>query len=531
MAKIVDEKNDGWQNELTGLNMYARDKRARAVIMAPTTLTQSEKEDLYSGDDIARTIIELPAEEMARGGGLFKAEDADKAGEIAKKIASLDIIDLFKEAQIWANIHGGSAILLGVPGDYSEPLEDDDPRGLRFTVLLDKDELQVETWYEDPGENYGKPETYRLTPINGGTDTTDGKAIHESRLLVFEGLNVTRRRRRILNGWGESVLTPIVGIIRDFDQAWAGLSALLADFSQAVFKMKGLEYALSQDGQQIIKSRMEVMDMARSMIRAIVIDGDGEDFERKVTPLTGLPESLVAFEARVAYAARIPATKLFGKSPDGMNATGEGDSRNWYDRINMLRKTRWDKHINKVLTLLMSSSGGELEGWEWTWAPLWEPSEKERAETRLVTAQRDQIEWTMGAVSSDEVRESRHGGEGWSMDTHLQDTSELEEITEILERPGVTEPQEAPQGEQQTQPGKAPAVDTKVALNGAQVTAMVDVMKQVASRELPRDTAIKLMAIAFNLEESEVDRLMGTVGVSFFNEIEPQEPSRGEQEE
>jgi len=32
-------------------------------------------------------------------------------------------------------------------------------------------------------------------------------------------------------------------------------------------------------------------------------------------------------------AADIPMTRLLGQSPAGMNATGDGDMRNYYDRI------------------------------------------------------------------------------------------------------------------------------------------------------------------------------------------------------
>lgn len=426
----IEIKADGWKNELTGLATY-RDKRTSALVKRPTVIDMRSREDLYAGDDIARKVVELPADEMARGGGTFTADDADKAQEVSDWLDEKAVIDKFRQAQAWANLHGGAAILLGVPGDQSKPLTADEGKDVRFMTVFDNCELQARSWYEEVGERYGHPESYSFTPAYGaGT----GLEIHETRLLLFEGLDVTRRRRRELDGWGESVLTPIADTIRDFDQSWGGVAVLLQDWAQPVFKIKDLAAAMAQDKQQLIKARLEMMDMARSLVRAVVIDGEGEEFERKVTPLTGLPDVITKFEGRLASAARMPATLLFGKSPDGMNATGDSDMRIWYDRVNMLRDTRWKDNLHKLLKLCMNFKyNGELEGWAWNWANLWEPSDAEKAETRLKVAQTDNIYWQMGELLNGEIRDSRFGGDEYSMETHIDPDASDQEMSRLVE--------------------------------------------------------------------------------------------------
>lgn len=45
----------------------------------------------------------------------------------------------------------------------------------------------------------------------------------------------------------------------------------------------------------------------------------------------------------VSGAADIPAIRLLSQSPAGMNATGESDLRNYYDRLSACRNSRWSR--------------------------------------------------------------------------------------------------------------------------------------------------------------------------------------------
>lgn len=58
-----------------------------------------------------------------------------------------------------------------------------------------------------------------------------------------------------------------------------------------------------------------------------------------------------------------------------------------------------------------------------------------------------------------------------------------------------------------------PAQDT--ALNGAQVTSLLDIVRAVANGELPRDAAIGIMKRAFLVTDAEANELLGSVGNGF----------------
>ena len=84
----------------------------------------------------------------------------------------------------------------------------------------------------------------------------------------------------------------------------------------------------------------------------------------------------------VAGAARIPVTKLFGRSPAGMNATGESDMRNYYDYIDGLRENEFRPIIERILPVMAMSAWGEVpDDLEITFPTMQTPDAKEKAET------------------------------------------------------------------------------------------------------------------------------------------------------
>ena len=83
----------------------------------------------------------------------------------------------------------------------------------------------------------------------------------------------------------------------------------------------------------------------------------------------------------MAGAAEIPATKLFGRSPQGMNATGESDLRNYYDMIASLQERQLRPALEKLLPVMAVSCWGYVpEDLEFVFEPVMTTSPAERAE-------------------------------------------------------------------------------------------------------------------------------------------------------
>ena len=95
----------------------------------------------------------------------------------------------------------------------------------------------------------------------------------------------------------------------------------------------------------------------------------------------GLAEIYEQFMMDMAGAAEIPATKLFGRSPQGMNSTGEMDLRNYYDMIAQMQERHLRPALEKLLPVMAISCWGYVpDDLEIVFRPVMTTSTAERAE-------------------------------------------------------------------------------------------------------------------------------------------------------
>lgn len=444
------QKEDGWQSTITGLGT-ARDKRSGTRIKYTGIEGSRDKfEDYYSGDDTAATIAELPAQEMTREWITLSVEDTEgdlqtetpeermlKAKEVTQALDDLDAKAMVFEALLWSRVHGGALMFMGVNDgaqDLAEPLNIDTVRSLDFLLVFDRWEVQVQSTNQDlMSKDFGTPETYLLQPTTEtGMGVGMSVVVHASRVIRFDGVKTSRYRKAMNSGWSDSVYTRMEETLQDYGISWHGVAHLLQDFSQAVLKMRGLADAILQSEGNVVLDRMIAMDRCRSVARAIPIDAEDEDFIRQATPMSGLPETLDRLMLRLASAARMPATLLFGQSPAGLNATGESDIRFFYDQIKGKQESLLRPKIDRLLEVLFASREGPTKGkepdnWSYEFNPLWQESDKERAEVRKTQAETDAVYIREGVLDPDEVAMSRFAGESYSTETVLDMEARLAE--------------------------------------------------------------------------------------------------------
>lgn len=464
-APMLRTRMDAWQNIITGQGT-SRDKRTSATQVVPPASTDLQAyEDIYHGDDIGGTVAELPAQEMTREWFNLKTDDSSKTTDpknktgrvnvkvddesrteddtdsvedkmnttkvVMQALEELDAQSKVFEAKVLARVFGGSLLFMGCDDGAAKmdmPLKEDSIRSFKFLQVFDRWDVQPASWYTDINNpKCGLPETYRINthahPVAKSTVDT-GTTVHESRFLRFDGVFCNRRRRIRNQGWGDSVYVRVAEVIRDYGIAWGSAAHLLSDFAQSVFKMKGLANALLMDSDDLIMKRMTIMDLCRSTMRAVPLDADGEEFERKATPLSGMPELMQQFMMRLSAASGIPVSLFFGQAPAGLNATGASDIRFFYDRIKAGQKKELTPQCQRLTKLVMLSADGPTQGvepdnWSIEWNPLWQLSEAEAALSRKTQAETDHIYISDGVTSPDEIAQSRFGGDRYSYETTL----------------------------------------------------------------------------------------------------------------
>ena len=430
------ENFDGFINQITGMGT-ARDKAAHTRFRRNRELTGEELDALYSDDAMASRVCDVvPDEELRQGYTVVidptekdntetGPEDAAQIGVDVKSDADdLGLQEKMIEARVWGRAFGGGAILIGLDdgaaeaGNMAEPIDLNAIRRVTHLNVLDRSYLWPNQFYTDPTEaKAGLPRTYWVTPqsASGVTHARSFQGtieIHETRLVVFGGARTSIRRRQEQSGWDQSVLQRMQTTLTRYGSSFSALGHLIQDANAGVYKMEGYLEAIAAEETNLVMKRLDMMDMMRSVQRAVVLDAEGEEFERQNFNWSGIKDPFELLMLSLAADARMPVTVLMGQAPAGMQATGESDMRWFYDTITSSQENIIQPALEYVLRLIMLSKEGptngvEPESWGVIFPSLWQPTPLEASEIELRHAQSDNIYNAMGAANADEIATSR----------------------------------------------------------------------------------------------------------------------------
>lgn len=573
------ERADGWYSLLMGMGTTGRDKR-ESLMFQTDTLDWDTAAQLYRGDPFAARIVDTMPNDMMREGFELCITDGNDHGEAgedaplddndnnakaktdasktrqqrradarakqkrsmrmdgAAKDLAEDIEHEWETLGIMAAIHdclkyerayGGAALLLGVDDgatDLSQPLGMGNIKAIKYVTALEPREIQPVAWYGNPlMPKFGEPALYRLVtnvpgvsyqPANVSGPSVLTNTIHESRLVIFEGIRVTRRNLSILGGWGDSILTRVWRVLRDFNMSWSAAAILIADFAQAVFKVKGLNELLVEDPKDLFKLRMQGMELSRNVSRAVMIDANDE-FKREATPVAGLSDLLQCMAQAAAAASDYPLPLFLGESPGGINASGaSGDQlRMYYDKAKSGQNRKVIPALRRITECQFAVRKVDPDAWSIKARPLWQPTEKEQAETRKIQADIDVEYMEHDVYSSKETREARFGGDGYSFETPIKQDESTDMSAEDAYRAeigaggdGSTAPSSDPNAPAGATGGTNVAA---TAMNGAQITSLLEVITSANTKTISRESAAAVLRLAFRIADTDANDLLGPI--------------------
>jgi len=440
---LADKRNDGFLNTVVGHGLKSRDPMANCQFVDTPILTDQQLATLYN-NALVRRIIDLPADEAVKNWIEIEGDDEDE--KIMQALDDLHAEEEFANALRWSRLFGGSAILMTINdgGTFEDPLNESNIAEVEGTKVYDKREVIYENllFNDDPNDrNFGLPEWLLISPVRGTQFH-----VHRSRILIFDGDPIPNREREQRNGWGLPVLQGLFDSIRNSDHSHALAILILERMGQSVTKLDGLiDKMMTDDGEKQVKDRLALIDMARSVLNTVAIDKN-DDFELFNMNLSNVPEMLDQFGLDVCAKIGIPFTVLFGRSPAGMNATGESDNEIFYSLVKRQQKRKLKGNLDRLTKLVQLSKKGpsrgiELKNWCIKFLPLWMPSDKERAETekleaeaKKARAEEAEIYVGIGALDGSEVRKQLADDGDYEIDTTLDLIGEADD--EGQENPG-----------------------------------------------------------------------------------------------
>lgn len=403
------------------------DRSAYTRAVTPRLLQYTELEGLYEGDGFARRIVDLPAEEMVRAG--YDIEGVEDDGDVRAELENICTMEKLCDAMRWASLYGGSLVvmLINDGGMLEEPLNVEAAKSLEQLRVYDRWQVTHHQKYLDPNDmRFGKTQLYMVSPIEGTP-----YVVHESRCLVFDGTPVPDRIRERNDGWGASKLQQCYDQLTRFGMSHYWANQLLERAQQAIHGIPDLTNLLrSPGGEALVKKRVDLVDMTRSINNTIVIDAV-ESYDLKSTPLSGVADIVDRLGLALSAVTGIPESLLFGRQQGGLNSTGKSDLENWYAKIGQDQNTILLPQLDKLVTVQLYVMGKYTDDYLIKFHPLSVPSKKDKAETDYKRAQTVEILNNIGALDASEIRKMLPD-EGYD----IEDVEQMPEMTTPLQVAG-----------------------------------------------------------------------------------------------
>jgi uncharacterized protein len=315
-----------------------------------------------------------------------------------------------------ARLYGGSILLLGaVDGQAPEAkLNINRIEKLSCLTVLDRWQLSIAKTFDNPlAPDFGRPELYRINPA---TATGRSGTVHASRVIRFDGAWLPDRVRAQNQGWDDSIFVSINENLKQFGISIQSAAVLFQDFITKTLKIPNLAQLIADGEEAVLMARIQYAVGQMSSL-GISLIGDNEEFDKVQTPITGLVELLDKFMDLTAAAAGLPKTRLFGQQLGTLAGAGE-TTRDYYDGVKSFQEKILRAPITRIIDLLLAEEkGAGARDYSFEFAPLWQPTDKELAETRKIQAETDQIYIMNTVLDPAEVAVSRFGPDGYSMET------------------------------------------------------------------------------------------------------------------
>ena len=344
---------------------------------------------MYRESWLTMRIIDMPSEDMTRAWYRLISSPGDEQLHALRRLeARHSVKQEITNALRWARLYGGSLALMVIRGDedrLDQPLETDLllPDCFRGLLVLDRQQgiepsAELVSDLDDP--DFGLPAAYT---VNLDMEDCRSVVLHHSRVLRFVGRELPRMETVRESFWGASEMEHIQDELLKRSAASANIAQLLFQANITTLKMSDYGDVLSagtEEQRRSVEYAMGLENRFRTSFGIQLLSRD-DSYENHAYSFTGLSEIYEQFMMDMAGAAEIPATKLFGRSPQGMNATGESDLRNYYDMIASLQERQLRPALEKLLPVMAVSCWGYVpDDLEFVFEPVMTSSPAERAE-------------------------------------------------------------------------------------------------------------------------------------------------------
>ena len=352
----------------------SRDKSSYDTFAWHVPKSVMELDNLNKSNATARKIIDRPVQDMFRQGYYFGGIAGDQLQKLNNELDRLKIDVHLSKAMSLARLHGKSYILLATNDAMPLSTPINTSKGLSYITTLSISKLaagsEMRPASEAQGE-YDKPVYYRLQQGAG----MPNQIVHHSRLIEIKWRG------------GDSVLQSIHAELLRYASVNSNAASLVHEAKIDIIKTPDLANQIENQADAIVK-RFALVGMLKGNNGTVLLDKE-EDYQSKTYNFSGLPDLMQEFAVQLSGAADIPFTILFGRSPAGLNSTGEHDLKNYYDTVGSYQRDYLLPVLQKLLDIISGYLLPNSVEPSLIFTPLWQIDEKTLSEIEKNNAERD----------------------------------------------------------------------------------------------------------------------------------------------
>lgn len=449
---VRPHREDGYVNLLNKYGTKQDNSEAYKFEREPV-IPDMQLTGLYEGNGLFSKIIDTPAEEALKHGFDLNLKSDEVNAFVEDALDDLEWEEKAATAIKWARLYGGALIVMLIDDGHGleEPVDWEHIRSIDELRVYERSIVQPDyasLYQQDYGgkgvgnrvSKFGQPEYYYVSSIYGSFK------VHESRCLVFRnGVLPEQTSNATYLFWGMPEYVRIRRALRETVTAHTDSVKLLERSVQAIYSMKGLASLLTtDDGENQVLKRLQLVDTSRGLLNSIAIDSEGEQYDFKTFQFSGVKDVIDATCNMLSALTNIPQTILFGRSPAGMNATGDSDFESYYNFVEKIQRLMLKRNLRTLLDVVFragiaSGDVAEEPDYKLEFKPLWSLSDTEqaavdqtKAQTALVKAQTAQAYVDMQALDPTEVRRRLASDEEFDVEDIISEDDEDDLLQSLL---------------------------------------------------------------------------------------------------